>query len=301
MDVPSRAAGLAGLLTLWLAGCARAGFGDVADGSRPVDGQRSCGEWGAPAALTTVNGVDRDWGPSISSDGLTLYFSSSRSGGGEDTDDLWIAHRGSPDLEFQAPVPAGAGINTGEYESSPAISADDLTLYFDREPSQEGLRLHVAVRGAPTGEFSAAQPLGIAGQTPSGVSPSADGLSLYYGTNNETEAELAVATRTSPGGAFVFARQLDELNGPALDGWPSISADGLELYFESDRSGEPRLYVARRASVSAPFGAPARVLGAGFVEESDPAISADGRTLYFAAQQGKASYDLFVVKRSCSP
>src|SRR5262245_42540685 len=55
------------------------------------------------------------------------------------------------------------------------------------------------------------------------------------------------------------------INTAAFEGKPSLSADGLELYFVSDRPGalggpgDQDIYVARRRSVNSAWGEPARV------------------------------------------
>ncbi len=46
------------------------------------------------------------------------------------------------------------------------------------------------------------------------------------------------------------------LNSPAVDGCVSLSRDGLEMYFNSNRAGSQDIYVARRASRSDGFGTP---------------------------------------------
>jgi WD40-like Beta Propeller Repeat len=78
-----------------------------------------------------------------------------------------------------------------------------------------------------------------------------------------TAATVAQATQFS---AWVSAQKVDEiaghsseLNTPFLDGCPAESPDGLSLYMASNRpggQGSLDIWVARRASRDAPFGAP---------------------------------------------
>src|SRR5262245_4843606 len=55
------------------------------------------------------------------------------------------------------------------------------------------------------------------------------------------------------------------INTPGFEGKPALSADGLELYFVSDRPGalggpgDQDIYVTRRRSVNGAWGAPQRV------------------------------------------
>lgn len=83
----------------------------------------------------------------------------------------------------------------------------------------------------------------------------------------------AVALSTAPDSSarphyfeWATAQKVDEINGnhadvntPSLDGCPILSPDGLSLYMASDRPGGRGgldIWVARRASEGAPFGAP---------------------------------------------
>ena len=78
----------------------------------------------------------------------------------------------------------------------------------------------------------------------------------------------------------------DQANVNTADGQeyaPSLSADGLQLYF-TRLTGfllwrHVQIYRAVRSSESEPFGAPVRMPIEGFVE--GPTLSADGQALYF--------------------
>lgn len=77
---------------------------------------------------------------------------------------------------------------------------------------------------------------------------------------------------------------------------PYFSRDGRWLLFAAGREGRSGLY---RAAIAADgsVGAPQALAGdGGRHEERGPALSADGRQLLFARQQGRgAGWDLFVV------
>ena len=83
------------------------------------------------------------------------------------------------------------------------------------------------------------------------------------------------------------------INTPWFEGKPSLSANGLELYFVSDRpgalggSGDQDIYVSRRASVNDSWGAAARVpppVSSPFFDIT-PSISLDGLDLYFGSNR----------------
>ena len=56
-----------------------------------------------PEKLASINSDHDDWGPFVSADGLTIYFSSFRPGG-PGLSDIWLATRSSEDQEFSAPL-----------------------------------------------------------------------------------------------------------------------------------------------------------------------------------------------------
>ncbi len=85
-------------------------------------------EWSQPFNIgAPVNTAGWESQPSISADGRTLYFVSTRNGG-KGGYDLWKSDL-SPD-GWSTPANLGAGINTPYDEQSPFIHPDDETLYF---------------------------------------------------------------------------------------------------------------------------------------------------------------------------
>ncbi|MCZ7555231.1 MAG: OmpA family protein [Bacteroidia bacterium] len=85
--------------------------------------------------------------PAISSDGLTILFTSDRPGGQGGTD-LWMTTR-SHGGDWRPAVNLGAVINTVGDELAPAIAADNRTLYFssDQHPGIGGLDIYQTTSG----------------------------------------------------------------------------------------------------------------------------------------------------------
>jgi hypothetical protein len=121
---------------------------------------------------------------------------------------------------------------------------------------------------------------------------SADGQTLWFDDGQFSSggalraASIEVADRQ--GGTFQrrtdSAALLRTVNASGLNYAPSISSDGLELFFtrvDSTTSGAtPGIYRAARTDTNSAFGAAERVAAAtGFVEA--PSLSADGHLLYF--------------------
>jgi outer membrane protein OmpA-like peptidoglycan-associated protein len=117
------------------------------------------GSWGSVRNLgPNVNSPFWDSQPSISSDGLMLFFVSERPGGSGGTD-VWMSNR-SYGGQWNPAVNLGRMINTSGDETSPFISADNKTLYFssDMHPGIGGQDVY---RSKGTGSsWSAPQHLG---------------------------------------------------------------------------------------------------------------------------------------------
>lgn len=91
--------------------------------------EKSGNQWSAPVNLgIRLNSPGWDSEPSISPDGKTLYFSSSR-GGGKGNADIWKSTKNEFG-EWETPENLGDSINTAGKESSPFMHFDGKTLFF---------------------------------------------------------------------------------------------------------------------------------------------------------------------------
>jgi hypothetical protein len=115
-----------------------------------------------------------------------------------------------------------------------------------------------------------------------------------------------MTTRASISDPWTEAVNLGPIvNSSAWDGGPSISPDGLSLFFFSERpggSGGKDLWVTTRIRVSEPWGTPVN-LGPtvnSSSEDATPDISADGLALFFFSTRsgGYGNYDLWVTTRT---
>jgi hypothetical protein len=91
------------------------------------------------------------------------------------------------------------------------------------------------------------------------------------------------------------------VNSPFSDQCVSISKNGLSLYFASGRVGSQMdLFVAKRASLSAPWGTPVALPAVNSTySETCPALSLDEHRLYFASTRpgGCGLTDFYVSRR----
>jgi hypothetical protein len=96
-------------------------------------------DWGPPVNLgPTVNSASAEHSPSISANGLTLFFDSNRPGGYGD-DDLYVTMRATTSDPWSTPVNLGSTVNSPSRDDAPSISDDGSTLFFaSRRPSGSG-------------------------------------------------------------------------------------------------------------------------------------------------------------------
>ena len=112
------------------------GFGqnDIYQATRPTTNDRFDNAMNLGAAINTKFHDDNG---DISVDGLTLYFSSDRTG----DNDLYMATRVSVQDEFANVTNLGTGVNGPTHELSPRLSANGLFMFFsevDEAPYRPG-------------------------------------------------------------------------------------------------------------------------------------------------------------------
>ena len=284
-------------------------------------------DWSEPVNLgPAINTEFPDQGPYVSKDELTLYFASQRPAPeGFGANDIYVSTRKDKDDSWGPGVNLGTGINTSGTESTPALSRDEKLLYFasNGHPGASGLDIWVSTRLDKSDPLGWGPPVKLVG----GVNSAANDLgpAPFYDRKTKTFTMYFYAIRLggsgcrdiyrstqAANGEFGPAIHVTELNTPGEDEQPAIRRDGLEIFFGSNRpmgapcqgAGNPggELYVSMRASTSDAWSVPVNLRmpintpGA----EGRPALSFDGRSLYFFSDGhgGEGSTDLFVSTRT---
>ncbi len=228
--------------------------------------------------------------PFISKDGQYLFFNN-RNDPSVDTNLYYASRVDDQTFTSLGPLP---GANSSALDA--VASLDTLGNFYFISTRSYSSSLATVYSGSFTaaGVSNASVVPGISPQKSAIVNfdaeISADGQTLWfndgdYATGSLTAASIVIANRQ--GTTFVrqanSATVLASVNGSDLNYAPSISVDGLELFFtraSTTAGAMPAIYRATRTDTNAPFAAPELVTAAsGFVEA--PSLSADGHVLYF--------------------
>ena len=139
---------------------------------------------------------------------------------------------------------------------------------------------------------------------------SGDGLSIMFARGNidgdPTDVDIFVASRMATNQAFSTPTSLPEepallINGPDQDALGALTADGMTLYFTSNRDGDFDVFKATRPAASGPFDNVEKLpISTTSLDEVSPKLSPDEQTLYLSARTAgdmNAPFDILEAKR----
>lgn len=205
--------------------------------------------FGDPSALA-LTGTDLSFMPSITRDGLSVYWSevSDSQNGGMD---VFVATRNTIAGQFSNPQATGIASQTVE-EQDPVVTGDGDEMFFASDQASPGSnKRQLFHANRSVGEFknpTALTELNSNGDE-EGVAVSKDGLTLFFGstrTGGAGKLDVWTAHRNTRSEKFGAPTLVPAVNSPSVD-WPSfISADGCRLYLGSEREGGGNLYVATK-------------------------------------------------------
>jgi len=230
--------------------------------------------WGTPVDLgSNINlPASEEFCPTLSIDAHRLYFVSSRAGGCGGND-LYVSHRQDKDDDtgWEPPVNLGChpnGPNSSASDITPSLFEDDdeiTHLYFssNRAGGLGGQDIYDSLL-QPNGTFAAATNVvelntAFADQRPN--VRRRDGREIFFESNRPGTfgmTDLYSATRESNLDPWDPPKNLDDglappvVNSAAVEGRASLSWDGTELYFMSNRGGgfgDQDVYVSRRMRI----------------------------------------------------
>lgn len=176
--------------------------------------------------------------PSLSSDGLTLWYSSNRPGTRGERD-LWVSHRESLADSWSKPINLGEGVNTDGFEQTPFVTEDGLSLIFSRRVFGN-FRMFQARRTTKAEPFSMVHEItqindGVCSSCPMLTSDQLMLIFVHCRAHGDA-LRMRYATRSSPNSEFSAAQDLNPVINDATVVAPSLSSDGQTFYFASQRS-----------------------------------------------------------------
>jgi WD40-like Beta Propeller Repeat len=280
--------------------------------------------WSDPVNLgTAINSEFQESTPSISMDGLSLYFGSTRPCGEGDAvldANLWVARRSAPGMPWQVQC---LRINADRFiDSAPDLSPDSHWLYFvsDRPGSTGTQRDIWASSRQELGNDQAwSEPANVGAP----VNTNAPEIGSSYFVIRESRylrllpKQKLMFGRPTAGDfdiwevnmlddlPFGSARRVDELSAEGFwESGPSVSANGLEMYFHrSVPNGPFDIYFSTRREPDLPWSTPVS-LGAPVnmpsTSDAAPSASSDERFLYFESNRsgGLGGTDIWVSMRA---
>ncbi len=206
-------------------------------------------DWGIPIPLgPTVNSSAEESWPSISLDGLSLYFCDGFSRqkfrpDGYGNGDIWVTRRTRDSDSWDPPENLGPPVNTRYSEVCPFIWSDGCTLLFssNRPGGSGNWDLWITTRESINDKWD--EPLHLANVNSSnselGPAMSPDGLVLLFQRGLANTSELWMAARRTVDEPFGPPEKVaTPVNSPYYeDASARFSADGSTLYFGSTRPG----------------------------------------------------------------
>jgi hypothetical protein len=252
-----------------------------------------------PVLTEFTSGGDLEWGATFSSDMLEVYWVADQVRDTVSAWDIWGARRESLDAPWGEAELVDI-INTSQVESSPYLSSDGLTLTFasnGRQGGYGGLDIWQTTRASRDDPWHEPVNMGPTINTrgnEGNATFSRDGLELLFNNGCDglcSPTILKRSTRESLADEWTTPELLTRSKrGDQIGsvGQPSLSPDGLSLYFNYPGSfGDWDVFVSKRPSLDGLFG-PGENLGAPIstsARDTGVRIAPDG-SLYYSRWSG---------------
>jgi serine/threonine protein kinase/Tol biopolymer transport system component len=213
------------------------------------------------------------------------------------------------DFVFGEPSNLGPPVNSAYRDMTPVLSPDGLELYFtsDRPGGYGGVDIWVTKRAGLQDPWGLPTNLGPQINSSTFDNPgslSADGLTLYCHSGWDFYTTTR-ATKDAPWGPRVRLGSVVVPSTAYRNGGPLVTADGLELFFLSNRPGGyggNDIWVSARADSADPWGTPVNLGPTVNGPASDAAtwVSPDGLTLLLNSNRpgGFGGLDMWITTRA---
>ncbi len=270
------------------------------------------GEWGPaqsidPGGALGVNTGSLEGCPIESPDAHRIYFASDRAGGHGGID-IWTAYRQSPNHPWGEPENLPEPVNSPLNDFCPTPLTGDRLLFVSNRGSACGTNGDIyQTRLHPVLGWLEPENLGCdVNSSGNEFAPSLieryGKTILFFSSNRGGDFDIYSSTLQQDG-TWGAPTAEAELNTTYDDSRPNIRRDGLEIVFDSVRTGgAPDIWSASRPNINAPWSAPVQ-LGPNVNSdsgESRASLSRDGRRLYFGSGRagGEGNSDIYLSERT---
>jgi hypothetical protein len=252
------------------------------------------GRFRTPILETALNvPTSNDVAPTLSQDALTLWFCSDRPGGAGSYD-VYVTTRASISAPWSAPVTEPA-LNSSLAENYIAVRGDGQEMYIsgNRTGTSGVSDIWVATRSGPAWNT----PTNVTELNSIGLeddpSLTGDALEIFITSNRAGSVGAAAvwrSTRPNTTSPWTTPVRVAEIDTASAEHSPSISDDGLTLFYASDMPGglgSSDFWVAKRPDRNSPFGTAVNVTEVNTVQwDFNADLTADEFTLYPCSYPG---------------
>jgi len=256
-------------------------------------------QWSVPVPIEEINTEYQEKAPFLSYDGLTLYFDRANTNTFSGTR-IYQATRAHPFGVFTE-VQEISSLNGSERHVSYAwVSPDNLRMYYYTNTGIDRLKFTERASvfnpwaiGTNISELNALGDVANPSLTPDELTIVFVGYNLPGGKG---DFDIWMATRLDRSLPFGNITNIDLVNSNSSDAHPCISADGLRLFFTSNRNDNYQLYEAKRESVDEPFNPPVHLsfFDTPGGDSTYPCLSGDGTAFYFTRNAPGLSREIWV-------
>lgn len=249
------------------------------------------GQWAAPASIETLPGSSHDLNsPAVdgcasqSPDGLTLAFTSNRTG----DFDIYIATRENKSQGFGSPQRLPAPVNGPSIDSCPTLLQGHRMIFtsFRDDPAGDLYETRFGPKG-----WTIPKRFGPNINQPGIQEESA---ALFEDDHGRSVMIFSRRNGSNPGDIFQSVDGSPATlvaggpNSSAADNRPSVTHDGRTIFWDSTRSGSQAedIWYATRSSTSETFGAATHLPQLSSAEfDARPFVSWDGRMMTFSSNR----------------
>jgi hypothetical protein len=257
--------------------------------------------WGTPVNAESVAGTSselntqfNDGCPIQSPDGLSLYMATNRPGG-LGGNDIWVARRVSREDRWGAPQNLGAPVNSSANDFCPTPLPGKRLLFVSERggPGTCGGADIYSTRLNPAHGWEEPQDLGCqvnsaAGEAGPSYFETPSGAQLYFSSMRDGDSNIYASPQLADG-SFGQAVPVPSLNTASDDFRPNVRKDGLEVVFDSNRTGTlggQDIWTSTRESISDEWSTAVDLadVNTSFAE-TRASLSWDGLTLTFGSNR----------------